>query len=155
MNGAGRWLEEMVRASTAPVVRDRPRDAREFLDYLAEAEKEALPPEPAPATVVDPATANPGDPLDDGLIVRRRLARGGSADVLIVVREGSDDELVLKVALDDAHADRIRAEADVLRRLHHQNIVRFAMRREQPVLAHHPSHTAGAGANASKAQPRP
>ena len=44
MNGAGRWLEEMVRVSTAPVVRDRPRDAREFLDYLAEAEKEALPP---------------------------------------------------------------------------------------------------------------
>jgi hypothetical protein len=32
---------------------------------------------------------------------------------------------VLKVALDDGHADRIRAEADVLRRLHHHNIVRF------------------------------
>jgi serine/threonine protein kinase len=125
MNGAGRWLEEMVRASTAPVVRDRPRDAREFLDYLAEAEKEALPPEPAPATTVDPAIANPSDRLDDGLIVKRRLARGGSADVLVVVREGSDEELVLKVALDDAHADRIRAEADVLRRLHHQNIARF------------------------------
>src|SRR5271154_5449324 len=30
-----------------------------------------------------------------------------------------------------------------------------AMRREQAVLAHHPSHTTGAGANASKAQPRP
>jgi serine/threonine protein kinase len=25
MNGAGRWLEEMVRAATAPIVRDRPR----------------------------------------------------------------------------------------------------------------------------------
>ena len=40
-------------------------------------------------------------------------------------------------------------------------IVRFglgasnAMRREQAVLTHHPSHTAGAGANASKAQSRP
>src|SRR6516165_1289766 len=30
-----------------------------------------------------------------------------------------------------------------------------AMRREQAVLAHHPSHTTRAGANASKAQPRP
>ena len=30
-----------------------------------------------------------------------------------------------------------------------------AMRREQAVLAHHPSHTAGARANASTAQPRP
>ena len=125
MNGAGRWLEEMVRVSTAPVVRDRPRDAREFLDYLAEAEKEALPAEPPPAATVDPATAGPGDRLDGGLIVKRRLGRGGSADALLVEREGSDEELVLKVALDDAHADRIRAEADVLRRLHHQNIVRF------------------------------
>ena len=30
-----------------------------------------------------------------------------------------------------------------------------AMRRKQAVLAHHPSHTTRAGANASKAQPRP
>jgi hypothetical protein len=30
-----------------------------------------------------------------------------------------------------------------------------AMRREQAFLAHHPSHTTRAGANASKAQPRP
>jgi serine/threonine protein kinase len=125
MNGAGRWLEELVRVSTAPVVRDRPRDAREFLDYLAEAEKEALPAEPAPATNADPGTAGPGDRLDGDLIVKRRLGRGGSANVLLVGREGSDEELVLKVALDDAHADRIRAEADVLRRVHHQNIVRF------------------------------
>ena len=125
MNGAGRWLEEMVRVSTAPVVRDRPRDAREFLDYLAEAEKEALPPEPTPAGTVDPATAGPGDRLDHGLIVKHRLGRGGSADVLLVEREESGEEMVLKVALDDAHTDRIRAEADVLRRLHHQNIVRF------------------------------
>jgi serine/threonine protein kinase len=125
MNGAGRWLEELVRVSTAPVVRDRPRDAREFLDYLAEAEKEALPPEPAPAATADPATAGIGDRLDNDLIVKRRLGRGGSADVLLVDREGSDEELVLKVAFDDAHADRVRAEAEVLRRLHHQNIVRF------------------------------
>lgn len=125
MNGAGRWLEELVRVSTAPVVRDRPRDAREFLDYLAEAEKEALPAEPPPATTADPATAGPGDRFDGNLILKRRLGRGGSADVLLVEREESGEELVLKVALDDAHADRIRAEANVLRRLHHQNIVRF------------------------------
>ena len=74
---------------------------------------------------LDPATAGPGDRLDGGLIVKRRLGRGGSADTLLVEREASDEELVLKVALDDAQADRIRAEADVLRRLHHHNIVRF------------------------------
>lgn len=125
LNGAGRWLEEMVRVSTAPVVRDRPRDAREFLDYLAEAEREALPQESVAPTAADPATASPGDRLDGGLMVKRRLGRGGSADALLVEREEGGEELVLKVALDDAHGDRIRAEADVLRRLHHQNIVRF------------------------------
>jgi serine/threonine protein kinase len=125
INGAGRWLEEMVRASTAPIVRDRPRDAREFLDYLAEAENEARPAEQASVAGADPATAGPGDRLDGGLIVKRRLGRGGSADVLFVEREGSGEEMVLKVALEGAHADRIRAEAEVLHRLHHQNIVRY------------------------------
>lgn len=125
MNGAGRWLEEMVRAATAPVVSDRLKDGREFLEYLAEAEAEALPPEPAASPMADPATAGPGDRLDGGLTVIKRLGRGGSADALLVRRDGSEDEVVLKVALDGAHADRVRAEADVLRRLHHQNIVKF------------------------------
>jgi serine/threonine protein kinase len=125
VNGVGTWLEEMVRAATAPVVRDRPRDAREFLDYLAEAEKEALPPEPAPPPRADPASAAPGEALDGGFIVVNRLGRGGSADALLVKREGSEEEYVLKVAIDAVHADRIRAEAEVLRRLLHQNIVRF------------------------------
>jgi len=137
LNGVGRWLEEMVRAATAPVVRDRPRDAREFLDYLAEAEKEALPPEPAPPPLADPATAGPGDRLDGGFTVVKRLGRGGSADVILVRPDDSEEELVLKVAIDAAHADRVRAEAEVLRRLHHQNIVRFvaeATMRERPAI---------------------
>lgn len=125
VNGVGTWLEEMVRAATAPGVRDRPRDAREFLEYLSEAEKEALPPEPTPLPLADPATAGPGDTLDGGLTVVNRLGRGGSADALLVRRNGSEDELVLKVAIDTAHADRVRVEADVLRRLHHQNIAHF------------------------------
>ena len=116
----------MVRVATAPVVRDRPRDAREFLEYLAEAEKEAPAPEPAPPPLADPATAGPGDVLDGDFIVINRLGRGGSADALLVRRDDSEETLVLKVAIDAAHADRVRAEAEVLRRLHHhQNIVRF------------------------------
>jgi hypothetical protein len=55
----------------------------------------------------------------------KRLDRGSTADALVVRREGEEGELVLKVALDAAHADRIRAEGQLLRRLHHQNIVRF------------------------------
>ena len=125
VNGVGAWLEEMVRVATSPVVHDRPRDAREFLDYLAEAEKEALPPDPAPPPLTDPATAGPGDRLDGDLVVVKRLGRGGSADALLVKRDDAPEEVVLKVAIDAAHGDRIRAEAEVLRRLHHQNIVRF------------------------------
>jgi serine/threonine protein kinase len=125
VNGVGAWLEEMIRVATSPVVHDRPRDAREFLDYLAEAEKEALPPEPTPPPLADPATAGPDDQLDGDLIVVKRLGRGGSSDALLVKRDDSQDEMVLKVAIDAAHGDRIRAEAEVLRRLHHQNIVKF------------------------------
>src|ERR1019366_753979 len=82
-------------------------------------------PDPVPPPLTDPATAGPGDALDGGFIVVNRLGRGGSADALLVRRDDSADEFVLKVAIDAAHADRVRAEAEVLRRLHHQNIVRF------------------------------
>lgn len=125
MNGVGRWLDEMVRAATAPIVKDRPRDAREFLEYLAEAEREAAPQAPATAFVTDPAVASPGDRMDGDLVVKQRLGQGASAYAFLVERESTDEEFVLKVALDDVHADRIRAEADVLRPLHHPNIVRF------------------------------
>lgn len=135
VDGVGADLEDVVRISTAPHPHERLRDAREFLDYLAEAEREARPPEPAPPALTDPASAGPGDVLDGGLIVVRRLGRGGTADALLVHRntdgpsgdgrgEGNN-ELVLKVASDAANDDRVRAEAEALRRLHHQNIVRF------------------------------
>jgi|HubBroStandDraft_1064217.scaffolds.fasta_scaffold00063_36 serine/threonine protein kinase len=125
VNGIGKDLEELVRAATAPVVRDRLCDAREFLEYLGLAEEEGTPRAPEPPPSADPATAAPGDRLDGGFSVIRRLGRGGTADALLVRRDGSEDEFVLKIAIDAARADRIRAEAEVLRRLHHQYIVRF------------------------------
>jgi serine/threonine protein kinase len=124
LNGVGQWLDELVRAATAPVVSNRLRDAKEFLDYVAEAEVEATPVAPRPA-LADPATAAPGDELEGGLKVVRRLGRGGSADTLLVERLGVEEQAVLKVAIDDRHADRVRAEAQILARLRHQNIVRF------------------------------
>lgn len=123
VNGVGKWLEELVRSATAPIVKDRLRDAREFLEYLSEAEAEAKPKEPSPPPLADPATAGADDLLDSGLSVVRRLGRGGTADALLVRRDGSDDEVVLKVAVDAAHGDRVRAEADALRGLRHPNIV--------------------------------
>jgi len=126
VNGVGRWLDELISLSTKPSVSGRLRDAREFLEYLAEAEVEARAPEREPVLLADPSNAMPNERLDGGLTVVRRLGRGGSADALLVHRDDEEDPCVIKVALDAAHADRVRAEAEVLRRLHqHQNIVRF------------------------------
>jgi hypothetical protein len=112
----GTFLEDLVRASTAPVVRERIASAGEFLEYLALAETDTRAQESA--TTVDPSIAKRDDNLDGGFIVVRKLGRGGTADALMVRRDGEDDELVLKIAVDEAHGDRLRAEAAVLRRLH-------------------------------------
>ena len=124
INGVGDCLEDLVRIATAPMVRDRPCDGREFLDYLAFAEEEARPQQPAPPAAADPATAGAGDKLDGDLVFVRRLGSGGTA-MAVLVHPVSDDtnKLVLKTAKDPAHADRIRAEAEALRRLRHANIV--------------------------------
>ena len=124
INGVGGCLEDLVRIATAPMVRDRPCDGREFLEYLAFAEEEARPQQPAPVDAADPATAGAGDMLDGGLVFLRRLGAGGTAmAVLVHPADDETNELVLKTAKDPAHADRIRAEAEALRRLRHPNIV--------------------------------
>lgn len=122
VDGVGEWLEELVRASTAPAVRDRIRSVAEFLDYLTEAERRPV--EPA-APTADPSTAAAGDRLEGGLVVVKRLGRGSTADALLVRRDGEEIDLVLKVAVDASHADRVHTEAEILRRLGHPNIVRF------------------------------
>ncbi len=124
VDGVGEFLQEMVRASTAPIVGDRIRSVAEFLDYLKLAEEERRPAEPKTETA-DPSTANADDVLEGGLTVIKRLGRGSTADALLVKREGTEGELVLKVAVEAAHSDRVRAEADILRDLRHHNIVRF------------------------------
>jgi serine/threonine protein kinase len=124
VDGVGEFLQELVRASTAPIVGKRIHSVAEFLDYLKEAEAERRPAEPKVETP-DPSTANAGDVLETGLTIVKRLGRGSTADALLVKREGTEGELVIKVAVDAAHADRVRAEADTLRDLRHQNIVCF------------------------------
>lgn len=123
VDGIGTFLEDLVRASTAPVVRDRIASAGEFLEYLAFAEMDTRA-QNATATV-DPSIAKRDDPLDGGFVVVSKLGRGGTADVLLVRRDGEKDELVLKVAVDAAHGDRLQAEAAVLKSLRHPNIVRI------------------------------
>jgi hypothetical protein len=51
------------------------------------------------------------------------MGRGSSSDACWCAEDGSEEELVLKVACDIAHNDRLVAEGEVLCPLHHQNIV--------------------------------
>jgi serine/threonine protein kinase len=122
IDGVGRDLDDIIQLSTAPDVGKRIATVQEFLAYLSEAERE-LNPVPTDESV-DPAEAKPGDRLGHGLTLQERLGSGGSSEALLVSREGEDAELVLKIARDVSHNDRIRAEADILKRLHHPNIVR-------------------------------
>ncbi|MBF0304857.1 MAG: protein kinase [Alphaproteobacteria bacterium] len=122
VDGAPQGLVDLIRFSTHPEVSSRIASMAEFLEYLDEAERELR--LGAPEAVVDPAVAKPGDRIDGGFTVVRRLGRGASANALLVRQDDSDEELVLKVALDAAHNDRLKGEAKVLAGLHHTNIVK-------------------------------
>ena len=124
IDGVGGSLEDLVRMSTAPDVAKRIGTATEFLEYMALAEADDR--SPAPTLVsVDPSIAQRDDRLDGDLIVVQRLGRGSTADVLLVRPEDNETKLVLKVAIDEVHGDRVRAEAEVLAPLGHPNIVRY------------------------------
>ncbi len=92
----------------------------EFRKRLDRVWEELTAPEPEP--VIDPLEARPGDVLDGGLTVRRRLGSGSTATALLVARESDGRTLVLKVARDERHAERLAAEAEVLRGLQHWQV---------------------------------
>ena len=119
LDGAGESLQLLVQYATHPEVTTRLESVREFLDELERLEDELTRPEEG--TRPDPLDARPGDELDHGLVMKRRLGKGATALALLVERDGQ--EHVLKVALSPEHNDRLETEADVLRRLRHQYIV--------------------------------
>jgi serine/threonine protein kinase len=122
IDGVGGDLDDLIQLSTAPDVGSRIATVQEFLAYLSDAERELNP--ALTEDAVEPGEAKPGDRLGHGLVLKERLGSGGSSEALLVTREGEDAELVLKIARDAGHNDRLRAEADTLQRLHHPNIVR-------------------------------
>ncbi|HEX5542064.1 MAG TPA: BREX system serine/threonine kinase PglW [Micromonospora sp.] len=75
---------------------------------------------PEPEPVIDPLEARKGEVLDGGLTVVRRLGAGATAVALLVAEpngDGGGRELVLKVARDERHSQRLTAEARTLERL--------------------------------------
>ena len=121
LDGAGDRLQLLVQYATHPEVTTRLESVREFLEELERLEDELTRPEERSRP--DPLDARPGDELDHGLVMQRRLGKGATALALLVERDGQ--EHVLKVALSPAHNDRLRAEAAVLGALRHQYIVEF------------------------------
>jgi serine/threonine protein kinase len=123
LNGASESLQEMIQWSTLPVVADREAlvsSVDDFLDLLEKVEIEAKTTD-AETYVEDPDEAKTGDLLPGGFRVLHRLGKGASSVGLLV--EHQDEQYILKVAIDPDRNDRIGAEAEVLEKLRHSNIV--------------------------------
>ena len=124
LDGAAESLQYLIQASTHPEVSARFDTVEEFLEALDAFEDEITTPEPKEGLVADPTQAKAGDVLTDGLVVKRPIGKGASSIVLLVDNQGK--EQVLKVALEPPDNARLKAEAEVLRRLRrHQFIVQL------------------------------
>jgi len=113
-------LRRLILDSTSPDRLGRPESASEFLHQLAEVERELTTPESEARQ--SPLSAVAEDWLPGGLQVVERLGRGSTALALLVKRD--DRELVLKIANEPGHNDRLRAEFQALRKLEHPGIIR-------------------------------
>jgi len=86
VDGIGTFLEDLVRASTAPVVRDRIASAGEFLEYLAPRDGRAFPPEVQPSDVVHWQTTvivQSAEPVARSPIDIAKLPLGGRRAALV------------------------------------------------------------------------
>jgi serine/threonine protein kinase len=119
LDGAGEELQELIQFSTSPSVTTRYETVGDFLEQLDKVEDKLTAPEKE--TVDNPLDARVGDKLEGGFAVRGRLGSGSSAVVLLVEKDAK--EFVLKLSNHPDHNDRLRDEAALLRKLHHQNIV--------------------------------
>ena len=120
-------VRALVLEATRPTVSERLPDVRSFLERLAEAEQALAGPA---EEVVDPLEAAPGSVIDGRFRLVRRLGAGSTAVGLLVTDltvadSGPDAIRVLKVAVDDAAAGRIAAEAEVLDGLTDPRLVRL------------------------------
>ncbi|MFM7600212.1 MAG: BREX system serine/threonine kinase PglW [Pseudanabaena sp.] len=123
IDGVGKELQELIQLSTHPDVSLRIDSTTEFLERLELVEEELTAPSEMEIFVEDPNLAQKGDILAGRFEVLHRLGQGGSAIAFLVERDGQ--EFVIKVANDPEYNDRLRGEAEVLQKLHHEAIVEF------------------------------
>ena len=111
-DGLSEWLQAAINSATDPTPASRVSSVSEFLGLLDQAIDE----ETRPAqTDVDPLDAAPGDLLEGGWQLVRRLGSGATA-VAVLCQRGPVFE-VFKVARSEEHASRLQDEAEVLERL--------------------------------------
>jgi len=122
-DGVSETLRNLVKTATHPEVTHRLGSAGEFLEGLEAVEEEWT--RPADGSVADPDAAGPKDKLQKGFTVVRRLGTGSTALAFLVTRESDRRPHVLKLALNADLNDRLRAEAEVLRKLSFPGVVRF------------------------------
>ncbi|MFK5634037.1 BREX system serine/threonine kinase PglW [Ornithinimicrobium sp. LYQ103] len=122
---ASETLRGLVLAATRPSPSERIPDLATFLQRLAAAESDL---QGSAEPDIDPLEARPGDLLGDGrFTLVRRLGQGSTAVGLLVDDAAAPDQpsRVLKVALDDAAASRLTAEAEVLAQLKSPRLVKL------------------------------
>lgn len=119
IDGAGKELQELIQFSTHPEVLNRFDTVADLLEQLDSVEEELT--RPDEDAVKNPADAVAGDTLPHGFRINNRLGSGSSAIALLVERDGR--ESVLKIAISPDLNDRLRDEAQTIRKLRHPNIV--------------------------------
>ncbi|MBB4774687.1 BREX system serine/threonine kinase PglW [Actinomadura livida] len=142
-DGLGDRLDRLVFEATQGVPANRLESADRFLEELDAAEQDAAVPEDALTggwEGTDPLTAMPGQIVDgdpEGLWRAERVLGSGATSRALLVRRDTDDEdgaqnghgqapeRVLKVALDEAKAGRLAAEAEALAKVGGGAIVRL------------------------------
>lgn len=123
LDGIHESLQLVVEGATEPEVSKRLDTVSEFLALLVDAERELAQAEAGKEVVAHPLDARPGDMLEHGFLVARRLGKGSTAVAIEVAHD--DGGGVLKVALEPSLNDRVRREGELLRSLDHPNIVKF------------------------------
>ncbi|MTW22214.1 BREX system serine/threonine kinase PglW [Allochromatium palmeri] len=121
LNGAGRELQDLIQYATHPDTGSRIGSVAEFIEYLTLVEDELS--RPDSERRVDPAAARAGDTFEGGIRVTKRLGRGASSVAFVVEQRGQ--ERVLKLAASPEHNQRLRQEAETLKKLRHQAVIAY------------------------------
>jgi serine/threonine protein kinase len=120
LDGVQPCLHDLVQKATNSDLLLRTETASDFLLAIDNAEDELT--RPAQESVAAPLDAKPGDLLEHGLKLKRRLGGGSSAVTLLVEKDGK--ELVLKVARTPEDSDRLASEHRTVLLVEHPLIVK-------------------------------